>query len=96
MSQIKVEKVSDDKKKQLNIPDLPENTSEWSVWECDPSTFDWSYSQQELAYVYEGKVKVKTSGGETEINKGDFVTFPQGLDCTWEVIEKIRKVYQFR
>ncbi|MDP8212296.1 MAG: cupin domain-containing protein [Candidatus Zapsychrus exili] len=95
MSQIKVEKLSDEKRQELKIPDSLQSTADWSVWECEPSSFDWHYDQIELAYVYEGKVNIKTSNGETQINAGDFVTFPRDLDCTWEVIEKIRKVYQF-
>ncbi len=67
----------------------------WSPWECVPSTFDWEYSDDETCYILEGKVKVKTSAGDVEINKGDLVMFPKGLKCTWEVIEKIRKVYKF-
>lgn len=96
MSKITIEKLSDEQKKELRIPDQPENTSDWSVWQCEPSTFDWSYDSIEHAYVYEGKVKVKTSEGEVEIQKGDYVTFPQGLSCTWKVIESIKKVYQFK
>jgi uncharacterized protein len=96
MSQIKVEKPSEDQRKEINIPDTPQNSDQWSVWECEPSTFDWHYDQTEVAYVYEGKVTVKISQGEVEINRGDLVTFPKGLDCTWNVIEKVRKVYQFK
>jgi len=40
-------------------------------------------------------VNVKTPDGEVEFGKGDLVTFPEGLKCTWNVIEKIRKVYKF-
>jgi len=42
-----------------------------------------------------GKVKVNTADGEeVEFGKGDLVTFPQGVKCTWDVKEKIRKVYK--
>ena len=95
MNKIKVEKISTQKKKELNIPDAPQFQNGWSVWECAPSSFDWHYSTTEKAYVYEGKVKVKTNTEEVEINAGDFVTFPKDLDCTWEVQKKIRKVYRF-
>ena len=95
MSKITVEKISEEKKKQLGIPVVCEETDEWSVWECEPSTFDWQYAQKEIAYVYQGKVKVKTKTGEAMITKGDLVTFPKGLSCTWNVLEKIRKVYRF-
>ncbi|NQT07119.1 MAG: cupin domain-containing protein [Candidatus Omnitrophica bacterium] len=89
MSDIKIEKPSQEELKSLNIDN-------WSPWECEPSTFAWEYAAEETAYLFEGKVKVKTPSGEVEINKGDLVTFPKGLKCTWNVIEKIRKVYTFK
>jgi uncharacterized protein len=68
----------------------------WSPWESEPSVFDWEYSGTEVAFVLEGRVKVKTeSGQEVEIKGGDLVTFPKGLRCTWQVLDKIRKVYRF-
>jgi len=67
----------------------------WSPWQCDVSTFDWEYSDKETAYVFEGKVKVKTQQGEVSFGSGDLVTFPKGLKCTWIVEEPIRKVYRF-
>ena len=95
MDRIKVEQLDDDQKKGLDIPESPIRQGPWAVWECEPSTFDWHYDQCEKAYVYEGKVRVRTGQEEVEIKSGDFVTFPQGLDCQWEVLEKIRKVYKF-
>jgi hypothetical protein len=95
MSQIRIEKLSQDRIKQLGIPDSPRSQGKWSLWECEPSVFDWQYSDTEVAYVYEGKVKVKTDKGEIQISSGDLVTFPKGLKCQWQVLEKIRKVYKF-
>jgi uncharacterized protein len=86
--EIKVEKPSPEQLKELKI-------ESWSTWECEPKTFDWDYFGTETAYVYEGKVKVKTPSGEVEFKAGDLVTFPKGLKCEWQVIEKIRKVYKF-
>ncbi len=89
MSDIKKEVPDDEKLKSLNI-------DSWSPWECEPSEFDWEYAAKETCYVFEGKVKVATlDGDEVLINKGDLVTFPEGLKCRWKVIEKIRKVYRF-
>jgi hypothetical protein len=95
MSEIKIEKLDKDKIKKLGIPDYPKDTAVWSVWECEPSTFDWEYSDKEICYIYEGKVTVKTPHGEVKIQSGDLVTFPKGLKCKWEVRDKIRKVYKF-
>ncbi|MEE8360273.1 MAG: cupin domain-containing protein [Candidatus Omnitrophota bacterium] len=88
MSDIQIEKPTQERLNALNI-------DSWSPWECEPSTFDWEYDTDETAYVLDGKVKIKTPSGEVEINKGDLVTFPKGLKCTWNIIEKIRKVYTF-
>ncbi|MBU1863675.1 MAG: cupin domain-containing protein [Candidatus Omnitrophica bacterium] len=89
MSSIKIEKPTEEKLKSLNI-------NSWSSWGCEVSTFDWEYSSDEQAYALEGKVKVKpVAGKEVEINKGDLVTFPQGMQCTWKVLEPIKKVYRF-
>ena len=89
MPKIKVERPTKEQLQQLNVKD-------WSPWECEPSTFDWEYDSDETAYVLEGKVRVKTTEEDVEINKGDLVTFPKGMKCTWNVLEKIRKVYTFK
>lgn len=62
----------------------------WSVWTKEVSTFDWHYDSQEQCLILEGKIKVKTDTEEVEINKGDFVIFPKGLSCTWQVIEPVK------
>jgi hypothetical protein len=67
----------------------------WGIWEKEPSTFDWFYDEQEVCYFLAGDVTVKTPDGEVRIEKGDLVTFPQGLRCTWEVKKAVRKHYKF-
>ena len=88
MVKIKISKPTDEEIKQLGI-------DSWSPWQCEPSVFDWEYTSTETAYVMEGKVSVKTEDEEVEIKAGDLVTFPKGMKCTWNVKEKIRKVYTF-
>ena len=88
MSEIKIEKPTQERLKKLNV-------DSWSPWGCEVSTFDWEYDSDETAYILQGKVKVTTLQGEIEINKGDLVTFPKGLQCTWKVLEPIKKVYRF-
>ena len=89
MSQIKIERPKEGDLKSLGI-------DKWSSWGCEPSTFDWQYDSEEICYILEGRAKVKTPDGEVEIKRGDLVTFPQGLKCTWQVFEAIKKVYSFR
>jgi len=88
MSRIKIEHPSKEMLSQLG-------TEEWSPWECEPSQFDWEYDCDETAYVLDGHVTVKTAEETVEIKKGDLVTFPRGLKCTWTVHQKIRKVFTF-
>ena len=67
----------------------------WPIWTKEPSTFNWQYDEQELCYFLEGEVTVKTAEGEIAIRKGDLVTFPRGLRCTWCVRRAVRKHYRF-
>ncbi len=88
MRKIEIEQATPDKLEALGV-------SGWSPWECEPSRFDWEYSADERAYVKTGRVLVHTADGAVEIKAGDLVLFPKGLQCSWEVIEPIRKVYRF-
>lgn len=65
------------------------------VWEKEISEFPWHYDEQEQCLVIEGEVAVETADGTVTFGPGDFVTFPQGLDCTWKVKQPIRKHYKF-
>lgn len=95
MKEILVEHLTDRRKEELGVPPEPSDEGAWAIWECGPSAFDWKYDQTEIAYLYEGNVKVLTKDGEVEIRGGDYVTFPKGLKCRWEVFEKVKKVYKF-
>jgi len=70
--------------------------SSWPTWSKEVSTFPWTYSEQEVAYVLEGEVVVTPKDGEpVKFGKGDLVTFPAGMSCTWDVRQALRKHYQF-
>ncbi len=67
----------------------------WPIWEKEPSRFDWYYDSKESCYLLEGKVKVETEdGNKVEFGAGDFVVFPEGLKCIWEISEKVKKHYR--
>lgn len=67
----------------------------WPIWTKEPSTFDWHYDTPETCYFLEGEVLVKSPQGEVVVGKGDLVTFPKGLSCTWVVRQAVRKHYFF-
>ena len=69
--------------------------SSWSTWGCEESTFDWSYSDDEVCYVKEGEVVVETKEQTVTIKAGDLVYFPKGLSCVWKVKKAISKVFTF-
>jgi uncharacterized cupin superfamily protein len=67
----------------------------WPIWSCEPSTFDWSYSDRETCYILEGRVTVETEEGSVSFGPGDLVVLPEGLSCVWKVEEAVRKHYRF-
>ncbi len=85
---IVIKKLSDDEIKQMSI-------KSWPIWTKEVSAFDWYYDSQEMCLILEGKAIIKTPFEEVEIKKGDYVVFPVGLKCVWNVTEPIRKHYNF-
>ncbi|MBN1359076.1 MAG: cupin domain-containing protein [Sedimentisphaerales bacterium] len=67
----------------------------WPTWACEPSAFDWSYTEKETCLILEGKVTVTGGGQSVSFGPGDLVVFPQDLDCVWNVEEAVRKHYNF-
>jgi len=68
----------------------------WPIWTKEVSEFPWEYDEQEICLFLEGEVLVTADDGEqAHFGKGDLVTFPVGLKCTWKVIQPVRKHYRF-
>lgn len=68
----------------------------WPVWEKEISEFPWHYDDKEICYILEGEVNVTPEAGDTvKFGKGDLVTFPAGMSCTWNVISPVKKHYRF-
>lgn len=88
LMKVSVEKPTTEELQKLNL-------FSWPIWECQPSTFDWHYDEQETCYILEGKVTVETDAGSVSFEKGDLVVFPKGLSCKWVVHEKVSKHYKF-
>ena len=69
---------------------------QWLIWEKEVSRFPWSYGETEECFLLEGHVVVETSEGKrVEFGKGDYVKFPAGLKCTWDIQAPVRKHYRF-
>ena len=69
----------------------------WPIWTKEVSRFDWHYDFLEECYFLEGEVVVETKEGKkASFGKGDFVIFPKGLSCVWDIKKPVRKHYNFR
>lgn len=68
----------------------------WPIWQCEPSKFDWEYEEEEHCFIVEGSVTVVGEVNTVNIMAGDYVIFPKGLKCNWEVHETIKKHYSFK
>lgn len=73
-----------------------QSTGSWGIWSKEPSEFPWHYDEKETCYILEGKaVVIAEDGSSIDFQKGDWVEFEQGLDCTWKISETIKKRYKF-
>jgi len=67
----------------------------WPIWTKEASSFPWHYDDQETCYILEGAVTVQAGPDQVSFGAGDWVVFPKGLDCTWNVKQPVRKHYKF-
>ena len=69
---------------------------DWSIWTKEVSEFPWTYDEAETCYFLAGEVIVTPEvGTAVKMGKGDLVTFPAGMSCTWKVIQPVKKHYKF-
>jgi hypothetical protein len=68
---------------------------QWPIWECQPSSFDWAYTETETCLLIKGKVTVTDQKDSVTLEKGDLVIFPEGLECKWNISEAVTKHYNF-
>lgn len=88
--EIKVEKLSGEDLKKRKVMD-------WPIWTKEVSKFPWVYDSTEECYFLEGDVTVESGDGKkVSLGKGDFVTFPKGVSCTWIINKPVRKHYNFK
>ena len=69
----------------------------WLTWEKEVSRFDWYYDFTEECYLLKGKVVVETPDGkQVEFGAGDYVIFPKGLSCVWDIKEPVKKHFNYK
>lgn len=67
----------------------------WPIWEKKVSSFPWQYEADEYCLIIEGEIIVIANNKEYLVKADDFVKFPKGLKCHWNITKNIRKYYQF-
>jgi uncharacterized protein len=69
----------------------------WPIWEHAAESFEWFYTQGEKCLILEGKVTIKSMDGKDSVSfaAGDWVEFPNGLSCIWDIKQAVRKHYNF-
>lgn len=88
--EIKAQKLSQDQLKKMGV-------FSWPIWEKEVSRFPWVYDSIEECYFLEGEVTVETKDGKSvSFGKGDFVAFPKGLSCAWNIKKPVKKHYNFK
>lgn len=71
-----------------------EGDQEVGVWECTPGPSYWTLETHEFVHILSGRMTVTPDGGEpAEIGPGDTAVFPRGWQGTWDIHERLRKVY---
>ena len=89
MAEIKVQKLKKEELEKMGV-------FSWPIWEKGASRFDWEYDSVERCYFLEGDVTVTAKDGKkAHFGKGDFVTFPVGLVCVWDIKTPVKKHYKF-
>jgi uncharacterized cupin superfamily protein len=65
------------------------------TWDCTPGKWQADYSaKSEFCYILSGKVVLTDEDGvATTFVAGDSFVIPQGFMGTWEVVEKVQKLY---
>ena len=72
------------------------NFKSWPIWECEESKFDWEYKEEEHCFIIRGEVIITYNQINIIIKEGDYVIFPKGLKCFWEIKKSIKKYYSFK
>lgn len=68
----------------------------WPIWTKEVSEFPYSYSHTEECLIISGDVEIVTKKKIYHFSSGDFVIFPKGLECRWNIKKEVKKHYNFK
>lgn len=74
-------------------PEESQQAQGWPVWACEPSRFPWHYDRQEVCLVLEGQATITCGDEKVVAGPGDWVVFPGGVNCIWQVAKPLKKQY---
>jgi uncharacterized cupin superfamily protein len=67
---------------------------EVGVWECTPGPSHWTLETNEAVHILSGRMTVTPDDGQPQdIGPGDTAVFPRGWRGSWQIHERIRKLY---
>jgi len=73
-----------------------QTAQKWPIWTKEASEFPWFYDEKETCLILDGEVTIINEQGEqVGFRGGDWVVFPQGMQCTWKISRPVRKHYNF-
>lgn len=79
---------------RLDLEELKElGVEQWPVWEHEEEKIEWFYEKTERCYIVSGEATIVSEFETLTIKPGDFITFPAGLECIWDIDSAIRKHY---
>ena len=72
-----------------------EEAESWPIWEKEKSEFPCEYDTKETFLMIQGDVTVTNEEGKKfHFQAGDYVIFPEGMKCTWNIHRDVRKHYK--
>ncbi len=77
-----VKKLSDREMEELD-------PAAWPVTTIEIARYSRHYDQTEEYLILQGEVELETDNGPMKFGPGDFVTFPEGTSCVWDVKEPV-------
>lgn len=64
------------------------------IWASDVGAMKVAYTEEELCYLLEGRVRLTdSSGAAREFGPGSAFVIPAGFAGVWETLEPVKKIY---